>query len=753
MPKPRACITFWSNCWHSTTYLHLRLQPLFEGLTRRALGRRVKLCEAIAFHFQRTMPVNLIFLRINRILLLSALFACVQGALASDRLALVIGNSAYRHGDVLDNPRNDADAMAELLGKAGFQVEKQLDGDLAQMNAAVNRFGTAIRDPKVKFGLFYYAGHGLQQDWRNYIVPVSANISIASDIPKQTVDVSNLLRYMEQADTRSFLVILDSCRDNPVGAFQPLAKGLSQFNAPAGSMLAYATAPGSVSQDGAGKNGLYTSYLLREFAVLGAPLEDAFKRVGLSVRMASKGSQVPWITSSLTENIQIFPVRTRELTDTEKDRLLEKEMTTWLRVKSSADPEVLADFIREYPSGSASELAQSRLNRLLAIAVAQENERMRLEALASSKKAQEIADQQEAARRRLAEAEKKRLADLQAEQERVQLAQAAAAREEALRQEALKEASRLAEVARVAAAAVHVAEQAARLAVAAELEAVKLGAQRIEAARLAEAARQSRLQAQAAEKEAQRIQAAQLQKAQEERVRLAQVEQVRLEQLRLAELEKREADRLAQEQKAFAVSVAGPSVPAPVSVPPTPFFAGYSEHHRNYSLGDQINIRVIDQFSKASKPLVMTVTQVDLAAERVLYNDGEFASDLMGNTTTNQLGSFSTPRQFYPAELIVGKKWHTRFKQSRPGGVTFTFQYDLKVIAKERITVPAGTFEAYKIEARGFNVELGASLERNIWVAPGVNADIAHEIRVRLRNGKWDQNDRQELVSFLQAKQ
>ena len=101
--------------------------------------------------------------------------------------------------------------------------------------------------------------------------------------------------------------------------------------------------------------------------------------------------------------------------------------------------------------------------------------------------------------------------------------------------------------------------------------------------------------------------------------------------------------------------------------------------------------------------------------------------------------------------FFVGKKWSTRFKQTRPNGVTYTFQYDLKVVGKEKVTVPAGTFEAYRIEARGFNIELGARLERNIWVAPGINADIVHEIKVRLRNGNWDQNDRQELASYVQA--
>lgn len=111
----------------------------------------------------------------------------------------------------------------------------------------------------------------------------------------------------------------------------------------------------------------------------------------------------------------------------------------------------------------------------------------------------------------------------------------------------------------------------------------------------------------------------------------------------------------------------------------------------------------------------------------------------MGNTLRNRRGGFDTPRQFYPAELHLGKRWQSRFRQSRPGGVTYTFAYDLRVAARERITVPAGTFDTWRIEARGWNVELGAALSRTIWVAPGVDADIAHETLVRLRNGNINQ--------------
>jgi hypothetical protein len=107
-----------------------------------------------------------------------------------------------------------------------------------------------------------------------------------------------------------------------------------------------------------------------------------------------------------------------------------------------------------------------------------------------------------------------------------------------------------------------------------------------------------------------------------------------------------------------------------------------------------------------------------------------------------------TPRQFYPAELVVGHKWRTTFKQARRSGLHYTFQYDLKVAAKETIQVPAGKFEAFRIEARGYNMDLNAAITRTIWITPGVNADIAHETMVRLRDGRIEQHDRQELVAL-----
>jgi hypothetical protein len=509
-------------------------------------------------------------------------------SVTGDRVALVVGNASYKRIP-LTNPVNDANGMAQLLKQAGFQVDAQIDATHDQLQSSVAEFGTRIKDPKVKFALFFYAGHGVQLDWRNHLIPINAKVMSAEDVRQQSLDISVLLSYMGQVKNKSFLVILDACREDPfAGTYRAPVKGLSQFDAPAGSLLAFSTAPGSVARDGEGSNGLYTGHLLRELAVKGAKIEDAFKRVRLNVRMESNGQQIPWESTSMEDDIYLFESTRKQLSDAEQDELLEKEIAAWMRVKSSNDPNRLADFIREYPSGSTSELAQSRLNRLLA-------------------------------------------------------------------------------------------------------------------------AQRSQLPSE----------------------KLQKIHWFGNGFLNLS---------TASEE----------SYTAPMRIAPTPYYLGFDEFRRNYTAGDEFGFSVINGLSKVAVPLKMQVTHVDLDQDRVEYNGGEYVSDTMGNILKNLRGTFDAPRQFYPAELFLGKKWRTRFKQARSGGLSYTFDYKLKVVGKEKIKVPAGTFETYKIEARGFNIELGASIERNIWVSPGINADIAHETIVRLPNRKIgiDQFDRQELVRY-----
>ena len=187
----------------------------------------------------------------------------------------------------------------------------------------------------------------------------------------------------------------------------------------------------------------------------------------------------------------------------------------------------------------------------------------------------------------------------------------------------------------------------------------------------------------------------------------------------------------------------------PIHIAPSANFQGYDEHVRRYVPGDEYQFQVVDGFSGKKSPLAMRVTAVDVSRDRVEYNGGDYVSDLMGNIQRNARGDFDVVRQFYPANLVVGKQWRTHFRQTRPNGKVYTFRYDMRVVGREKISVPAGTFDAYKIEARGFNMELGASLERNIWVVPGISADIVHETLVRLRSGAIDQFERQELVRYV----
>ena len=690
-----------------------------------------------------------------------SLFAHVSFAQSADRIALVVGNSAYRTAP-LPNPRHDATEMAALLTKAGFKVDVQLDTDLSQLQAAVQKFGTAIRDPKVKFGLFYFAGHGMQQDWRNYLVPVSANIKIASEVPTQTVDVSQLLSYMGQGQGRSFLVILDACRDNPFAStFKSSSKGLSQFDAPVGSLLAYATAPGNVALDGEGKNGLYTSYLLREFAVPGTRIEDAFKRVRLSVRLASKGQQIPWESTSLEEDLFMFPTAVQKLSEAEREKLLESEMASWQEAKAANDPEVLAKFIRQYPSGNASELAQARLNRMLLAGAERENNKEKAkksdaQALAATA-ALEAAAREELARRRIAEAEQKRLLAQREEAERQRLALVEASREAEQREVIARLAAEKEAQAKLSAERARLAEAEAKRLAELKLdnerrEAQQLALVQAEQTRLAQAeqARQAQANALAAREELRRADQLKAEHAAREKALALAAENLRLAALKQAELEQKELLRLASEKKAFEESAKAPVLlaTAPVVLEPTPYFKGYAQHDRIFRVGEEHVIRKIDQFSKKSENIIRRVTRVDSESDRVIFDDGKYVTDQMGNTLVNQLGNFSTVRQFYQADLFVGKKWTSRFKQIRPNGAAYTFEYNLKVVAKETITVPAGTFDAFRIEARGFNIDLGASLERDIWVTPGVNADIAQDYRVRLRSGQLETNQREELMSF-----
>jgi len=213
------------------------------------------------------------------------------------RLALVIGNSAYKTAP-LRNPVNDAKDMSNALKVLGFKVLQKIDADRKEMEDAIRQFGRQLRGGGV--GLFYYAGHGIQVKGRNYLIPIGARIESASDTRYYTVDAGLILGKMEDAKNDLNIVILDACRNNPfTRSFRSADTGLAKMDAPQGSLVAYATEPGSVAADGEGRNGIYTKYLLKHMKTPGLTIERILKKVRIDVRKETEGQQTPWESSSL----------------------------------------------------------------------------------------------------------------------------------------------------------------------------------------------------------------------------------------------------------------------------------------------------------------------------------------------------------------------------------------------------------------------------------------------------------------------
>ena len=222
---------------------------------------------------------------------------------AESRVALVIGNAAYPAAP-LRNPVNDANAIAERLRSLGFEVTLRTNVKQREMTRAVSLFGQSIKPRGV--ALFYYAGHGLQVRGRNFLVPIDAEIESEASVRSEAVDLDLVLEQL--GPSRLSMVILDACRNNPFeNRFRSVGGGLAQVDAPKGTLLAYATAPGKVASDGEGAHGLYTSEILQALDVPGIKVEEVFKRVRVNVIKATAGEQIPWESSSLTGDYYFRP--------------------------------------------------------------------------------------------------------------------------------------------------------------------------------------------------------------------------------------------------------------------------------------------------------------------------------------------------------------------------------------------------------------------------------------------------------------
>lgn len=480
---------------------------------------------------------------------------------ALPRTALVIGNSAYSDAP-LRNPSNDANAVGDELKRLGFSVDLQINAKRDAMDNALQNFSASLAKNR-GIGLFYFAGHGLQLDWRNFLVPVDAHLDTADDVVRQTVEIGNLLKSLGKVGNPMNIVVLDACRDNPFGSEHRTGKGLSQMDAPIGTLLAYATAPGNVASDGVGKNGLYTENLIREMAAPDAKIEDVFKRVRLAVRRSSQGQQIPWESTSLEEDFYFIPpAEMRKRSQEELDRLFAEELAQWNQAQQANKPEPLVAYLKSYPSGRFSELAQTKLDRLLA-------------------------------------------------------------------------------------------------------------------------------------------------KQGEKRIRIANAEK-------------------------------------------NPYTKG-SAAAGQFQVGDKYKYRVVDLLTTLeSKRYTHTVTEI--TDSEVIFNNGETITDLLGNLLKTQNGNRFGPSQYYASEYSLGKTWNTRYRVISPDGGEDFIEQEFRVVAKEDITVPAGTFSTFRVESIGWLIGKQIRREHTYWIAPGkIPRFIAYNEMNRNKRYQLVRTNRTELVSFTRG--
>jgi uncharacterized caspase-like protein len=253
--------------------------------------------------------------------MLKYLAACLAGAFllmgaqapaAEKRVALVIGNSAYQHTAALKNPSNDATDMAAELRQLGFDVIDGTDLTKDEMEQRIRAFAAKLAGADV--GLFFYAGHGLQVDGRNFLAPVDAKLQSDTDLDFEAVELNLVLKQLER-NSRISVVFLDACRDNPLASVLAqtsrsleIGRGLARIDKAVGMMIAFSTQPGNVALDGQGRNSPFTTALLHHIATEGVSINDVMIDVRNDVLKATDGKQVPWENSSLTGQFYFKPV-------------------------------------------------------------------------------------------------------------------------------------------------------------------------------------------------------------------------------------------------------------------------------------------------------------------------------------------------------------------------------------------------------------------------------------------------------------
>lgn len=319
---------------------------------------------------RRSHPAVIIFLA----LFILAFSPCAGSA--AIRTALVIGNSAYRHTEPLKNPKEDATAMAATLRRLGFHVFEGVDLTKAEMDELIKNFASALETSEA--GLFYYAGHGLQVNDRNFLVPVDAELKSPAALEFEMVRLDQIQAIMERL-TPTNVLIMDACRNNPLA--RNLAKamgtrsiaigsGFAPSESGAGTLIAYATQPGSVALDGEGEHSPFSAALLKYIDARGDDLSSILINVRNDVMKTTFGRQVPWEHSALSQRFYFIPptetaaaAPSRSVTPSDNtDSRLELEL--WDSVKDSRDVQMLKSYLDRFPAGTFAGVAHLKIAEL-----------------------------------------------------------------------------------------------------------------------------------------------------------------------------------------------------------------------------------------------------------------------------------------------------------------------------------------------------------------------------------------------------
>jgi len=304
---------------------------------------------------------------------LLATAAAAQGAVAGQerRIALVIGNAAYPKAG-LANPVNDARAMTARLRTLGFEVMLRENVRTRELGAIYREFRSRITPGAV--ALLFYAGHGLQVKGQNYFPAVDSDISSEEDVPLQSLHLGTFLDNMEEAKAGVSLVLLDACRDNPFARrFRSASRGLAKVEAASGTLIHYATRPGSVAADGEGSNGTYTEALLAQIGDPGIPVEIMLKRVTNRVVASTRGRQEPWVEGSLRGEFYFSPpaaAAERPVQDvapaspTRARSAEEIEDAFWDRIKDDREATGFQEYLKQYPFGRYAGQARISIARV-----------------------------------------------------------------------------------------------------------------------------------------------------------------------------------------------------------------------------------------------------------------------------------------------------------------------------------------------------------------------------------------------------